>query len=1042
MNDSLLQQILAEQQRLTMMQQQQMNMQAQQPPASDVPDSAPPLTQQAVNLPPPPPIQNNYTQGPNVQVGVAQSAMSPAVPLVGGMIAGGGLAHTMTKALPAPAAAPTRDMINVALNDMMTTRSYRMGAEAQQDFYSDQRAQIQMGLMTAGEKMLNVGASAGTFLLPGGMLTSMVAGGAVSAGVGLVAGSMISGARDSLAYQDILREKGYKAFNVFESQNDFGGIGLNLDKQQDISKFLRETAPENFLEDEEVQKILSGALDGKLLKSSTDVDSFKKKFKEIVGVVKEMTVSMNASIEEVTAMMGELERRGVSVNQMGNVGAMAKLSGSFLGIGTQEAFQQMLETSDQLTSGNSLDASQAMKAAASNTFVTSQLTEQYAAESPEMKSYIKNNGGEAGVAADMTQRIAGALTNSPEVQNMAMTISAVGLEKGEDGVLRFNQDKLNQALASGDSPQELITRGTGSLQGMEGADLANYQQSFAEMSRSEMNQSQQAQVTQMAIKSFMDMTGATEETAAMRLGLASNQKDATVFMDQLNNLASPEVAQQMDAMAFREQMNATKIADSPTFMQRVKYGFRGMITEPLGNVGQDISDEIGDVSLDLQKFMSGVGDRSFTRSNNLVNPNDLKALQDQFDIDKKGSASNRLYEGMVTSMDLKKTDDLKETLADTMGVKFSEDTISRISGDRFANMVEQYGDGKLDPTAIAGLRDQIKSGKMDNLSEKRAMYIVDLAAGKNMAAHGSATNPREYGDFDTLAETTNAEKAEFGGSDKASTFAQILKQQESTQKELKKDAAKYDEQFQDALNKSKLSKEDTIAVQRAVRTKNYDAVSEITSDKGVLKSVDRLQELNKRTDAFSEAAGGLKDITAQVELTSSVPEYYEKMLISSGALSKDKANSLFGDLNDDAKQLKKDLKGKKLTIDEAIKAAKAQQEDGKAIMSTLSDEELTKLAQGVVDSSASDTITSIDNLMSNGTVDAKKVSDAIDSIAVASSKDAKKGSVDKDKSIDDSLSDHSDAMNKFLDTIVKETGTMKEANKAIKTGNFNWSSRM
>lgn len=1069
MNDSLLQQILAEQQRMANMQQQQQQMIQQQQDYAKmtVPEDPVKITAESVPPPEPPPIQNNYTAlspsmpPPVVQVGVAPTSV-PAPPVVqttapsappatnplatiGGTLFGGITGASLTPpnasaATTRPIAPPTQDVMNMALNDMISTRTYRMGAEAQQDYYSDQRAQVQMGIMSAGESALNIGATAGTFLMPGGLIAGLAAGSVVSAGVGLVAGSMMDGAKTSLAYQDVLREKGYKAFNVFESQNDFGGVGLNLDDQQDLSKFLREEAPANFLEDEEIQKILSGALDGKLMKSSTDMDSFKKKFKEIVGVVKEMTVSMNASIEEVTAMMGELERRGVKVNQMGNVGAMAKLTGSFLGVGTQQAFEQMLEQSDRLTQGTSLDAGEAMKAAAANTFVTTQLTEQYADATPEMKSYIKNNGGEAGVAADMTQRIATAMSSTPEIQDMSMTIAALGLEKDEEGNLKFDQNKVNEMLASGGNAQEKIAQGTKALQSLDSADLVNYQQSFSEMSRSELNQSQQAQMTQLSIKAFQDMTGANEETAAMRLGLASNQKDATVFMDQLNNLADPNTARMFDAMAFREQMNATKIAESPTFFQRMKYGFREFVTEPIGNLGQGISDEIGDVSLDLQKFMSGVGDRTFTRSNNLVDPNDLNAFQKQFNVDEKGSATNRLYEGIVDSSATDYNKNYKNALKDSLDVKFDATGATRITGERFEKLVDQYEDRKLDASAIAGLREEVDAGKMDKMSESRAKYIIDLAAGKNMAETGTASNSRGYADYETLAETTNAEKKEFGELGDQGTIAGILDQQEKTQKKIKEDAGKYDKNLQDALNKSDLSRDDTVAVQRAIRTKDYDAVAEITKDKGILKAVDKLEGLNKRTEAFTEAAGGLKDVTAQIELTASLPEYYEKMLVSSGALSKEEAGSLFGDLNSDAKKLKKDLKGKDISIDEAIKTAKGQQEDGKTLVATLGEEQLTKLAQSVVDSSSADEIASLKDLSTGGSIDASKVASAIDAVAVASSKDAD-GAVNKDKKIGDALDDHSDAMSKMLETLTKEAKNMKDAKKAIVYGNT-WTSRM
>lgn len=182
-------------------------------------------------------------------------------------------------------------------DEILSDRYYLMGSEAMQERQTDIRQKMQLGTLNALNETVGTAAGVGAFLTPGGIIASSAIGLGAGAAVAYTADAMMDGARDALAYQRVLEEKGYKAFNVFEGRNDFGGIGMSLEQQQELSSFFRDLAPEKLLEDKEIAKILEGSLDGKLLKSTTDIKSFKKKFSEIVDSVKEVAVVMNSSLE-------------------------------------------------------------------------------------------------------------------------------------------------------------------------------------------------------------------------------------------------------------------------------------------------------------------------------------------------------------------------------------------------------------------------------------------------------------------------------------------------------------------------------------------------------------------------------------------------------------------------------------------------------------------------------------------------------------------------------------------------------------------------
>ena len=274
-----------------------------------------------------------------------------------------------------------RGFIEGTIAEMRDFNAMGRSKEGTEQYITQQARGLQEQALNTTGGFVTGATSAASMFLPMGFLPAAAIGAGVGAVVGGTVNTMVDEAKSALDFQDTLQQMDYKFINAFESSSDMGGIGMGLEDRQEVSRFLREVGPEKFLEDSEINQILTGAADNNLLKSVRDVESFKGKFSDIVDAVKEITVTLNATIEEATAFMGEMERRGITTQNMGMIAAQSKVTSSFTGKDVNATMEAVMSTSDAVTAGTAIDATKVMTGTNQGIFL-SQLCLLYTSPSP------------------------------------------------------------------------------------------------------------------------------------------------------------------------------------------------------------------------------------------------------------------------------------------------------------------------------------------------------------------------------------------------------------------------------------------------------------------------------------------------------------------------------------------------------------------------------------------------------------------------------------------------------------------------------------
>lgn len=1032
MKDSLYQQLVATQEAmLTQLQMMHMTQQSLQQ-RMETPLPAAPVAPMPTGMEP--------LAQPELRQGTQQNAQHE--PLLGQPV--GGSAQPFEKAAPVDgfgARLSHSVPLGELTEDVLNNRAYIMGGESLQQHHSELRQRVQMGTMNAIGGTAETAVGIGAFLAPGGLIAST----AVGMGVGAVAAygvdQMMDGAKEALVYQNILEQKGYRAFNVFEGQNDFGGVGMTLDQQQELSGFLRDLAPEKLLKDDELAKILDGSLDGKLLKSTTDIASFKKKFASIVDSVKEVAVVMNASLDEATKMLGELESRGISSTRATMLASQAKVNASLQGVSAEQAWQDMLGSSDMLTAGSGMAAEKAMSAAGGMQYVTSSLYEQYKETDPDRYNYIKNNGGESGIAAQATDILYNGLASTRK----DLLISQVGfaVELDEDGNVTLDGDKID-AMARGEygDAQAVYDAGVKAVSQLDPAQVEQLMNTVGELTKSELSSDQNAAVLRSILEYQRDTTGRTPEAALQEMGLAKDTTMASILVDQLYNM-TPDNADTFAALATREGLAAIDRVESPGIFARFRAGWDKAVSNPLGDVGQFVSDGIGDIGLDLQKALSNVGSSEGVRSDLLVDPADYREQMFEgddsivarynadiadllVDTDKKADPDSAwdLQRGAkrMQTMQKNQTGQITADEAGRFTVDFRAPDESSISLQEFYKLKDRAIKRDLDLSELARLREVAKTG--DRYEAYRADVLVKLGSGEmgdeKINTMDLADDEEWNAQFDDGVENGKASLDEARKLIKTRT-TDILEGQKA---DLDKAYA--------AAQKLDLAPEDAESLERAIRTRDVEAVRAITQDKDVLGAMDAVEAANLELKKANDASSGLASF---IDNGLAIAESAERTtgLFREAGLDKEQVGLLFAPALDAADKLRKGIKDGSLSNDEVLALTQETVDATKAGFASVSDKDVAAFAQAVADLNPEDKYDEKYFLNESGALDRDKVMNAVPQIIVDGSKKGADGVSPTNKG-EKELTAHEEALGGFLETVTKETAMIKEAQKRLKNG--------
>lgn len=489
------------------------------------------------------------------------------------------------------------------ISNYINVEAMRLSAQGRTNFAADQSYLMNQSFINSvgsAAPAMGIAGSIGAGLFTGGMAGGLIAGGLGGLAATYVTSEVVGGAQKALEYQDLLKRESYKIINPFESINEYGASGFKRPQIQEISKYLREIAPEKFLADEDIQGILGGALDNKLLKSVSDVESFKKKFSSLVDTVKQITLTMDQSIEEAMKFMGEMNRRGVATERMATVSAGIRNAASMMGVSASEMSSAILATTDQMVQGtfsdyatNATNVSRAMSAGAL-------LYDRAKVKDEEIANYIANTGGAKEFSEQFAIKRAAALSQT----DLSQMLVAASLERGSNGRTVVNQERFEDLMQSNASSDELIRMGRTQLQILSGNNPAMLSQLMQRLP-SLINNLQSSEQNQLLDKLMSAFTrrGLTQEQALQELGIASNFPEAQAAL-QMKSLEQNNtdffVAQQA-----RLKLSSVYQSQDAGFLARVDQYYRENISVPLGNLGQSALDTFDNLMTDVGNRIQG-----------------------------------------------------------------------------------------------------------------------------------------------------------------------------------------------------------------------------------------------------------------------------------------------------------------------------------------------------------------------------------------------------------------------------------------------------
>ena len=644
-----------------------------------------------------------------------------------------------------PGAFTQKGLIAGTIEEIRGFDATRQSKEATSAFFAQQARGIQ-------EQAVNIvggaasGAVAGaSFLIPG-LLPSLLVGGAAAVGVGGATNAISQGATDALDYQDLLQRESYKFINAFESTDDMGGIGLGLSDRQEISGFLRDLADESFLEDPEMMQILEGASQNSLLKTVSDVNSFKEKFSQIVGAVKEISVTMNASLEEATEFMGEMERRGISTQDAPFVAAQTKVMSSVLGVSTQEGTQLLLDTSDNIVAGTGIEAGNVIQSTAENTFFAQNLADRSKEESPELYNYIKNIGGPGAAGAHFEEMSRNFVRSETGTGNL-LGFFGSAFDVNEEGGFEVNQARMSELISGDLSNDELQQRSKEFINTLEPTQVAKLRGTAGELFSASADSAQLSQFLERNIKIVQNASPANidQETALIEgLELTDDYMDAeflTSMIGETSEADGSDALKMFRARSLKEMTDANAIADSPGIFKRLKFGIERNIMNPLfGDIGQAVSDKMGTTMEDYQKWVTGIDSRSMVGGQELAafNAEGLKTVIGELsetvnvqgnvaaDLRERAGETNNPFEKMrmeVTAGDIEAGQVDVDSLRELVGRE-----TSGFTGGQLNTYIDSINNGTMDAADMAGL-DRRKSD-MSYSEQLRANIALDAARGE------------------------------------------------------------------------------------------------------------------------------------------------------------------------------------------------------------------------------------------------------------------------------------------------------------------------
>lgn len=948
-----------------------------------------------------------------------------------------------------------RGLVGGAVAEMRDFDPTRQSKEATSEFISSQARGLQEKAVGVVGGVATGVTSAASLLIPG-LIPGLVVGGAAAVGVGGATNAIVEGATTALDYQDILQREDYKFINAFESTDDMGGIGMGLEQRQEVSGFLRDLADEEFLDDPDMMQILEGASQNNLLKSVRDVKSFKEKFSQVVDAVKEISVTMNASLEEATAFMGELERRGISTTDAPMIAAQTKVMSSMLGISTQEGSQLLLNTSDAVVQGTGISAGDVIQSTAENTYFAQALQDQAAETGNEaLYNYSKNMGG-AGAGGAMFEQIGRNFIRSEQGTNNLVGLFGSAFELNEEGGFTLNESAMSELMNSDLSNQELQEQSRNFTSTLEATQLAKLQGTAGELFSASADSYDMSQFLRRNIQVVQDaQPGIDDETALIEgLGVAEDYAQAEYITSMIDVGNDEDARDMLQARTLKEEMDSNAIADSPSLMTRIKFGIERNITNPLGDVGQNVADTLGTGLEDYQKWITGIDSRSMVGGTPLADF-DQGGLSDVIkgldvtaraqtniaqDMRDRADETNNPFESIRLSVGAY---DIESGLADPDDLqKLVDQDASEFTGGMLNSYMARINKGTMGAAEIGELAHQ--SEDMAFVERNRAELAVEAATGEFDTIGGKM----DYG-----IRRTGIEIAAGGRWIKDNTYGKVkgwitgesarpdVEGTDMTQRSLEKSREELMDVREDLGEEvmslfagdelESLNEDELKQLEKAIEAGDTDTVESLTDSSEAQRLAGEYQTLTGNEGEFKEGMQGYNDLKRYTKGVATVGTQLGDLLKTAGVYDEAEIDDLLGDVIDKGNKTNKKLGKGKMTTEKMIESsAEIEAELDQFFKNGLDDGSAQMLAENMVARDAS----AAEQIFKEGTTEVD--TEALQSYVMDQlrnqhitdpDKEGSDGKTDKAKEAKNAAKEHEEAMSYYLSSMQNETEMIWDA---------------
>lgn len=896
----------------------------------------------------------------------------------------------------------SKENIGSIASDYSKFDASRMSRQQIEDHFSKQTQSIQQTAVDTGATAVGLAGAAAGLLVPG--ILPGLAVGAVASGV---AASAVDGAKDSLRYQDILQKDGYRIFNAMESTSDFGGIGIGLSDRQEMSKFMRHLGTEQMMDSDEMAQILQGGIDNKLLRSVKDTKQFEEKFRDIVKTVKEVSITLNQSIDETMEFLGEMDRRGVTLKDTRTVAAQAKVAASMLGEDANVYTDQVLERADALTAGTMRTTESAVKELSYNSYAVDAVDMYSRQTDGRMAQFIKNSGGTEAVAGEFAQAMNDYFREGSGDDHI-VALYAQAFEEDENGKLTLNKDKVKEINASGKSVQELRQESQRALKSFDKNTIAALSTNAGEIFTSTLDYSDQQQAMSNIIKTVAESGKMTEESAMQVMNLTNDKNQAELYSQMMIVANDDATHQQMNLLVEQEKWDSADLANSPGLMKRLKYGYKDMIGDTIGDYGQYASDFVGNKITDVQSAVTGID----------------KKNQEKVSIDFNLSHAETAALFDKESESYKE----KERLYEQFGMTPNEERMNEpkkrkgMLDNEYREIYDKAKKRSLSFEEIASLQDRLEDEDIHFRERDQIEFLLKAQGGGGaLGSFGVAVG----GTVKSWGTEKIQETSVSGGKES-------FKNLEKIQKDIQEQRAELDKKLMTEFERGGFDRDDAAKVDEALKDKDYKTLQELAKTEKAKKVVKKYEKLGKEAQNLDELTERKSDDIYGVSSVITATENITGILKESGAYTDEEIEQFFGKtqktINEAAKKDRKELMG---MSDEDLKSTFEKFDAfGEDLLKGRSQAELAKISEYIAGVNNKD-VDSFKN--DDGKYDAKMLQQEIYEV---SRKTQTSGSAAeealKNKLDPKVLKEHSNAMSEFTETIVQETAELRSQVAAVK----------